>query len=224
MILVEKDKEWIELMSSYKLVSTSVSNTYDADYIGSAAPAARNSANADVAEDSARAFNHNSGGANTAAAQTNLSADIETEKPPTTLTLATKYGCLEIARNIIQNYPQTVEQVDPKYDSILHLAIKYRRIKIFDDVVKMTMQMRKLVRCRDKEGNSILHMVALNPTKVKDKNSTDTTSTKKPKARPRFPWDSEEINNETRSPAFELQDDLLLFEVHICAVIEYSIP
>ncbi|KAL8088168.1 uncharacterized protein LOC141696718 [Apium graveolens] len=193
--LVENDKEWRQLISSYKLITTSVSNTYEADYIAAAAPATLDS-----------------GDANTAAAQTNQSADTEIEKPPTTLTLATKYGCLEIARTIIQYYPQTVEQVDPKYGSLLHLAIKYRRIKIFDDVVNMPMQMRKLVRCRDGEGNSILHMVALNPTKVKDKNGNDATSTKNPKAGPRFPWDSEEITNETRSPAFELQDDLLLFE------------
>ncbi|KAK1393342.1 PGG domain-containing protein [Heracleum sosnowskyi] len=136
----------------------------------------------------------------------------EPVKPPTPLILATKYGCSDIALMIINTHPQTVEQVGPKHGSILHLAIKYQRIEIFDAVMDMEMQMRKLVRLHDLEGNTILHMVALNTRKVEFKNGTEATSSHKPKAKSFNPWDAEEIKDETRSPAFELQDDLLLFK------------
>lgn len=139
----------------------------------------------------------------------------EPVKPPTPLILATKYGCSDIALMIIDAHPQTVEQVGPKYGSILHLAIKYQRIEIFDAVMDMEMQMRKLVRLHDREGNTILHMVALNTRKVEVKNGTKATSSEKPKAKLLNPWDAEEIKDETRSPAFELQDDLLLFKVSL---------
>lgn len=135
-------------------------------------------------------------------------------KPPTPLILATKYGCSDIACMILNTHPQTVEQVGQKYGSILHLAIKYQRIPIFDAVMDMEMQMRKLVRLHDLEGNTILHMVALNNRNVVLKNGTKATSSE-PQAKSLHPWDAEEIKDETRSPAFELQDDLLLFNVSV---------
>lgn len=139
----------------------------------------------------------------------------ELVKPPTPLILATKYGCTDLACMIIKTHPQTVEQVGPKYGSILHLAIKYQRIEIFDAVMDMEMQMRKLVRLHDLKGNTILHMVALNTRKVEVKNGTKATSSDTPKDKLLNPWDAEEIKDETRSPAFELQDDLLLFKVSV---------
>nr|XP_017238219.1 PREDICTED: uncharacterized protein LOC108211199 isoform X1 [Daucus carota subsp. sativus] len=162
-----------------------------------------------------------SSGVADAVADTNWGDDNSTEsqnnadesvKAPTPLILATKYGCLDIALQIISKHPQTVEQVGRKYGSILHLAIKYRRTEIFDAVVKMKMQMRRLVRLPDKDGNSILHMVALDTTRVKVENGSDATSTTTLKDKSSQPWDAEEIKNEARSPAFILQDDLLLFE------------
>lgn len=140
-------------------------------------------------------------------------------KIPTPLILATKFGCLDIALQIMKEHPQTVEQVDQKYGSILHLAIKHRRIKIFEAVEKMKMQMRRLVRLLDKDQNSILHMVALNTTQVKAKNGTDhsilqtnSTSANTRKAK-RPPWEAEEYDYDSRSPAFVLQDDLRMFKV-----------
>ncbi|KAL1823136.1 hypothetical protein ACET3Z_009914 [Daucus carota] len=111
----------------------------------------------------------------------------ESMKPPTPLILATKYGCLEIALMIIREHPFTVEQVGPEYGSILHLAIKYRRMEIFNAT-------------RGSQGNSILHMVALNATQLAQVKKSY------------IPWDSSELNDATCNPAFELQEDLLLFQ------------
>ncbi|XP_074336965.1 uncharacterized protein LOC141674139 [Apium graveolens] len=151
----------------------------------------------------------------------NLDNADEESRIPTPLILATKYGCVDIALKIIKEHPHTVEQVGQEYGSILHLAIKYRRIKIFDAVEESKMQMRKLVRLQDKDLNSILHMVALNTVKVKNGTeparpfsiiNPNATSTDTPQDKPPKPWDAEENYNESRSPAFILQDDLLLFE------------
>ncbi|KAK1393306.1 hypothetical protein POM88_012362 [Heracleum sosnowskyi] len=179
-ILVKNDTEWID-----KLERSDVSDAYDhSEENNSGSPSAENLDKADQEsvkrpkpQIQAAKYDEN----------LNSDADEESEDPPTPLILATKYGCVDIALEIIKEHPQTVEQVDHKHGSILHLAIKYRRIKIFDCVEKSKMQMRRL-------------------------NGTDATSTDKPDDKPAAPWDAEELNNESRSPAFILQDDLLLFE------------
>ncbi|KAK1393310.1 hypothetical protein POM88_012366 [Heracleum sosnowskyi] len=220
-ILVEKDTKWIEMISADKSITTSASYINDADadsadYAASATEADMQIADAYV-DHSSVPSNYNNGDANTikvsgAATRTNSAAAKESVKPPTPLVLATKYGCLEIACKIIEQHPQTVEQVGPEHGTILHLAIKYRRLEIFNAVVNMEMQMRRLVRLRDQDGNSILHMVALNTPKVKVKDGDNATLCDKSKSNSILPWEAEELNDETRSPAFELQDDLLLFE------------
>ncbi|KAA8520148.1 hypothetical protein F0562_014404 [Nyssa sinensis] len=76
----------------------------------------------------------------------------------TPLFLATKLGCREIVEEILKMYPQAVEHIDNDGRNILHVAIKYRQIEIFDIVEKMEIPMRRLVRKTDDNGNSILHM------------------------------------------------------------------
>ncbi|KAL7213604.1 hypothetical protein ACSBR2_016184 [Camellia fascicularis] len=102
----------------------------------------------------------------------------------TPLFLATKLGILEIVEEILGMYPQAVEHIDHEGRNILHVAIKYRQIHIFDFVEKLEIPMRRLLRKIDNDGNSILHMVG---TKTKDA-------------------------EDMRSPALLLREDLLLFE------------
>ncbi|KAI7999609.1 Ankyrin repeat-containing protein ITN1 [Camellia lanceoleosa] len=102
----------------------------------------------------------------------------------TPLFLATKSGILEIVEEILRMYPQAVEHIDHEGRNILHVAIKYRQIHIFDFVEKLEIPMRRLLRKIDNDGNSILHMVG---TKTKDA-------------------------EDMRSPALLLREDLLLFE------------
>ncbi|CAI9279908.1 unnamed protein product [Lactuca saligna] len=104
----------------------------------------------------------------------------------TPLFLATKSGCTEIVRGILEMYPQAVEHVDDEGRNILHVAIKYRQIQIFDIVEKMETPMTRLIRKIDNNGNSILHMVGIKAT--------------------------EAGHEDMRSPALILQEDLLLFE------------
>ncbi|KAF5474881.1 hypothetical protein F2P56_006734 [Juglans regia] len=56
------------------------------------------------------------------------------DQPDTTtpLFMATKSGCIDIAEEILNCYPQAVEHIDEKGRNILHIAIKYRQLKIFE--------------------------------------------------------------------------------------------
>ncbi|XP_021635645.2 ankyrin repeat-containing protein At5g02620 [Hevea brasiliensis] len=79
----------------------------------------------------------------------------------TPLILATKSGCVEIAKEILRVYPQAVEHIDDEGRNVLHVAIKYRQLKIFESVKEMEVPMARLVRKVDNNGNTILHTVAL---------------------------------------------------------------
>ncbi|KAI7999313.1 Ankyrin repeat-containing protein [Camellia lanceoleosa] len=100
------------------------------------------------------------------------------------LFLATKSGILEIVEEILRMYPQAIEHIDHEGRNILHVAIQYRQIHIFDFVEKLEIPMKRLLRKINNDGNSILHMVG---TKTEDA-------------------------GDMRSPALLLQEDLLLFE------------
>eukprot|EP00258_Populus_trichocarpa_P021466 XP_024437485.1 ankyrin repeat-containing protein At5g02620 isoform X3 [Populus trichocarpa] len=104
----------------------------------------------------------------------------------TPLILATKSGIVEIVEEILRLYPQAVEHVDDEGRNVLHVAIKYRELKIFELVTKMEVPMKRLVRKIDNEGNSILHTVGV---KRKD-----------------F------VSEKMEGPAFLLQEELLWFE------------
>ncbi|XAR55485.1 hypothetical protein NMG60_11035563 [Bertholletia excelsa] len=114
--------------------------------------------------------------------------ESQTEKlaPETPLFLATMHGCVEIAEEILKSYPWAVDHIDSKKRTILHAAIEYRQMDIFDMVEKMGISSRRLLRKLDINNNSILHMVGEN------KNN--------------------EMAQKIGSPALQLQDELLLFE------------
>lgn len=105
----------------------------------------------------------------------------------TPLFLATKNGCLEIVKEILRVYPWAVEHIDHQGRTILHVAIKYRQMEVLDLVEQMGLLVKRLERKVDKKSNTILHMVG---EKTEDR-----------------------IVPELRSPAFELQENLLLYEV-----------
>ncbi|XP_059661987.1 ankyrin repeat-containing protein At5g02620-like isoform X2 [Cornus florida] len=109
-----------------------------------------------------------------------------TKTAKTPLILAAKAGILEIVREIFNKYPQAVEHVDDEGCNVLHIAIKYRQIHIFDFVMKMEIPMRRLIRKVENNGNSILHMVGITA--------------------------EDNMAGDMRSPAQRLQEDLLLFE------------
>ena len=105
----------------------------------------------------------------------------------TPLFLATKSGCIEIVREILEIYPQAVEHIDNEGRTILHVAIKYRQLEVFKLVLTMEVAMRWLVRRLDIDGNSILHMVGIKR--------------------------DDYVPEKLRGPALELQEELLWFEV-----------
>nr|XP_034931711.1 ankyrin repeat-containing protein At5g02620-like [Populus alba] len=113
--------------------------------------------------------------------------DKEESLGETPLILATKSGCVEIVEEILKLYPQAVEHIDDEGRNVLHVAIKYRRKKIFELVKGMDVPMKRLTRKIDGDGNSILHTVG----------------------RKRKDFISDE---KMEGPAFLLQEDLLWFE------------
>ncbi|XP_058217995.1 uncharacterized protein LOC131329000 isoform X4 [Rhododendron vialii] len=115
------------------------------------------------------------------------SPEQKIEKQATTpLFLATKFGCVEIVKEILSEYPWAVEYIDHDGRTILHRAIKYREMQILEIVAQMGVPMRRLVRKVDRYNNTILHMVG---------EKTD-----------------DPVVPVVQSPAFQLQDNLLLFE------------
>lgn len=81
-----------------------------------------------------------------------------------------------------------MEHVDDEGRNILHVAIKYRKVQIFDVVERMEIPMMRLIWKIDNNGNSILRMVGIKAAEVG--------------------------TEDMRSPALILQEDLLLFEVN----------
>lgn len=120
---------------------------------------------------------------------------IEDKQKPvaTPLFLATKFGCVEIVTEILSEYPWAVEHIDHDGRTILHRAIKYREMQILEIVARMGVPMRRLVRKVDRYNNTILHMVG---------EKTD-----------------DPVVPVVQSPAFQLQDNLLLFEVSASLLI-----
>ncbi|KAL8201905.1 hypothetical protein R6Q57_011052 [Mikania cordata] len=109
--------------------------------------------------------------------------------PDTPLLIATKRGCTDIVKEILNVYPQAVEHIDGDGRNILHVAIKYRRMDIIDIVTSMAHSIRRLRGKIDYKGYSLLHMLSV---PAKDSKAED----------------------DIRNPALILRDDLILFEVN----------
>ena len=105
----------------------------------------------------------------------------------TPLFLATKSGCVEIVKQILKIYPQSLGYIDHEGRNILHVAIKYRQLEIFETVRKMEALSRRLVSKIDNNGNTILHTAG---EKIKDY-----------------------IPEKMEGPALVLQEELLWYEV-----------
>lgn len=132
---------------------------------------------------------HKYGGGISSSTITSVDIVINAPTHDSPLFLATKSGCTEIVKEILQVYPQAVEHIDEDGRDILHVAIKYRRMEIYKAVINMKFPLTRLRGKIDKQGNSILHMVGM---KVSD----------------------QKTEGDIRSPAVVLRDDLLLFEVN----------
>ncbi|KAG2688460.1 hypothetical protein I3760_09G096300 [Carya illinoinensis] len=97
-----------------------------------------------------------------------------------------KFGCIDIAKEILKCYPQAIGHIDDKGRNILHIAIGHCQLEIFNLVKKKEVPMKRLVRKFDSEGNSILHVVGLKKRKY--------------------------VAKKISGPALELRDEMLWFE------------
>ncbi|XP_059660948.1 ankyrin repeat-containing protein At5g02620-like [Cornus florida] len=98
----------------------------------------------------------------TSISSSSASFKIDGEKSNSTETplfLAIKAGCVDIVEMILQLYPQAVEHVDGNGCNILHIAIKYRQLWVFDVLHQVGIPWRRLIVRRDRDLNTILHMV-----------------------------------------------------------------
>lgn len=115
----------------------------------------------------------------------------------TPLLLAAKTGCAEIVEEILKIFPQSLDYLNHDRQNLLLVAIKNRNLNIFK-VVEQLLPIRDRIRDVDKDGNSILHMVA----KPKPEVIVDT---------------------KVKSPVLQLSESLLLLEVFIIIVYTYLI-
>ncbi|KAJ9679556.1 hypothetical protein PVL29_021467 [Vitis rotundifolia] len=104
----------------------------------------------------------------------------------TPLFLATISNNPEIVKAILAFHPHALENTNKKGRNILHEAILYRQIDIFDLVLEYEMFAKRLLTATDNEGNSLLHMVG-----------------KKRKS---------QASEKMQSPALQLRNEMLLFE------------
>ncbi|KAI5318775.1 hypothetical protein L3X38_038483 [Prunus dulcis] len=77
------------------------------------------------------------------------------------LFIATRTGISQIVEKILELHPQAVEAHDIKHrQNILHMAVKYRRLAIFNIVKKNKFITSRLADVIDNDGNTILHHAA----------------------------------------------------------------
>ena len=113
------------------------------------------------------------------------------------LFLATISNIPEIVKEIIINHPQALEYTNKEGMNILHVAILYRHIDIFDMVTEKFEALSKmLLSATDNKENSLLHMVG-----------------QKGKG---------QVSEKMQSPALQLRKELLLFEVKFHLPINYK--
>ena len=80
--------------------------------------------------------------------------------PPNPLFIATSNGIVEIAEEILENFPQGIELVNDEGQNILHLAVMHRRREIFRLVRKKNLLVTRLSSSVDNNGFTLLHQVA----------------------------------------------------------------
>ena len=114
----------------------------------------------------------------------------------TPLFLATMSNIEEIVDKMLYFHPRAFTHTNKEGMNILHVTILYRHIDIFDMVVKSEVLARRLLSATDNKGNSVLHMVS-----------------QKRKS---------QASEKMQSPALQLQDELLLFEVHFYLPINHK--
>ncbi|VVA37430.1 Hypothetical predicted protein, partial [Prunus dulcis] len=77
------------------------------------------------------------------------------------LLIATCKGISKIVKKMLDSHPQAVEMLDPiTRQNILHMAIKYRRLAIFNILKKSKSITSRLAYRIDIDGNTILHHAA----------------------------------------------------------------
>ncbi|KAJ0082268.1 hypothetical protein Patl1_09861 [Pistacia atlantica] len=84
----------------------------------------------------------------------------EKDSKSTPLLLATERGIVEIVEEILEIFPELVEDKNHLNQNILHVAIKHRQTEIFDHVKNMKIPMTRLVQVVDTDGCTILHHAA----------------------------------------------------------------
>lgn len=80
--------------------------------------------------------------------------------PPNPLFIATSHGIVEIAEEILDNFPQGIELVNDEGQNILHVAVMHRRREIFRLVKKKNIIVTRMSSSVDNNGFTLLHQVA----------------------------------------------------------------
>ncbi|XP_059660951.1 uncharacterized protein LOC132307255 isoform X2 [Cornus florida] len=95
---------------------------------------------------------NNGGPSISSSASSNIDVEVQIygEKSNSTpLFLAIKAGCVDIVEMILQLYPQAVEHVDANGCTILHIAVKFRQLWVFDVLRQVGIPWRRLIIQRE---------------------------------------------------------------------------
>ncbi|XP_058104261.1 ankyrin repeat-containing protein At5g02620-like isoform X6 [Magnolia sinica] len=76
------------------------------------------------------------------------------------LILATKFGIVELVREIVKVFPESVEFVDEAGKNLLHLAVEHRQEYVLKLLNKMRIATAMMAAGIDIGGNTILHLAA----------------------------------------------------------------
>ncbi|KAH7561037.1 hypothetical protein ACOSP7_016419 [Xanthoceras sorbifolium] len=137
-------------------------------------------------QDQSRPRIHKYGSSSGASVREKGSGGEVVESAESALFLATKSGCIEMVKRILKVYPQAIEYIDDEGRNILHVAIKYRQLEIFEYVKHMEVPMMRFIRKIDNNGNTVLHMTGIKR--------------------------SDYVPEKMEGPALVLQEELLWFE------------
>jgi ankyrin repeat protein len=92
--------------------------------------------------------------------QTSTEENRRHETPSHPLFVATSNGILEIAQEILDKFPQSIELVNQMGQNILHLAVMHRQRGVFRVVKNNNRLVTRMSSTIDHNGYTLLHQVA----------------------------------------------------------------
>ncbi|KAL7219248.1 hypothetical protein ACSBR2_012350 [Camellia fascicularis] len=89
-----------------------------------------------------------------------LASEVTMNKEPNPLREAIKHGILELVKIILKKFPEASNSFDDNGRNILHIAVEYKHILIYEYLKKHVDHKERMLCDVDSDGNTILHVAA----------------------------------------------------------------